>query len=103
MSFLIEKYAFRGNCKLDVATLAPEYTVAVRGPCFECGQPQEVIVPDAALRKFRAGGYAQDCFPTLPAEQREFLISGICHKCWDEMFEDFEGDGVEGTDEEKLL
>lgn len=94
MSFLIEKYAFRdGCCTLDVATLAPEFKVAVHGPCCQCGKPQEIIVDDAALRKFRAGGFAQDCFPTLPAEQREFLISGICGDCWDEMFSD------EGEDE----
>lgn len=87
MSFLIEKYAFRdGCCTLDVASLAPEFKVAVRGPCYQCGKPQEVIVDDAALRKFRAGGFAQDCFPALPPAEREFLISGICGACWDEMF-----------------
>jgi hypothetical protein len=93
MSFLIEKYAFRqGCCTLDVASLAPEFKVAVHGPCYHCGEQQEVIVEDAALRKFRAGEFAQDCFPTLPAEQREFLISGICGKCWDEMFGGHEED-----------
>jgi hypothetical protein len=97
MSFLIEKYAFRqGCCTLDVAASAPEFKVAIRGPCYHCSEPQEVIVDDAALRKFRAGKFAQDCFPTLPAEQREFLISGICGKCWNEMFPDAE----EETEEE---
>lgn len=84
---LIEKYVFRdGCCTLDVASLAPEFKVAVRGTCYQCGKPQEVIVDDAALRKFRAGSFVQDCFPTLPPEQREFLLSGICGKCWDELF-----------------
>lgn len=87
MSFLIEKYAFRpGCCALDVASMDPEFLVAVRGPCYQCRAPQEVIVPDAALRKFRAGGFAQNCFPNLTADQREFLISGICGTCWNEMF-----------------
>jgi hypothetical protein len=88
---LITKYAFRdGCCKLAVAAIAPEFTVAVRGPCYQCKTAQEIIVADAALRKFRAGGFAQDCFPGLPAEQREFLISGICGKCWDELFKESE-------------
>ena len=91
MSFLIEKYAFRrGCCTLDVASLDPDFKVAVRGPCYQCGNPQEVIVDDAALRKFRAGSFAQDCFPTLSADQREFLISGICPTCWAAMFPPYE-------------
>ena len=96
MSFLIEKYAFRdGCCRLDVAALEPVFRVAVRGPCYQCGAPQEVVVDDAALRKFRAGGFAQDCFPYLPAAEREFLISGICDKCWNEMFADVEEEDAE--------
>lgn len=88
---VIEKYAFRdGCCTLNVASLDPEFKVAVRGPCYECGKPREVVVSDAALRKFRAGSFAQDCFPELSAEQREFLISGICGDCWEEMFSEVE-------------
>ena len=87
MSPLIDNYVFRaGCCRLDVATIAPKFQVAVRGPCYSCGKEQEVIVADAALRKFRAGGLAQNCFPELSPEQREFLISGICSACWGEMF-----------------
>lgn len=90
---LIEKYVFRnGCCALNVASLDPDFKVAVRGPCCDCGKPQEVIVADAALRKFRAGDFAQDCFPELPAEQREFLISGICGDCWERMFSEVEED-----------
>jgi hypothetical protein len=91
MSFLIDKYAFRdGCCRLDVASVSPEFQVAVRGPCYSCGKAQEVIVADADLRKFRAGEYAQNCFPYLSAAAREFLISGICEKCWEEMFAETE-------------
>jgi hypothetical protein len=61
-------------------------TLRVDGPCYECKKPQAVTVPAAAFIKFGQGGFAQDCFPALPAEQREFLISGICGKCWDELF-----------------
>lgn len=38
--------------------------------------------------KWRVGGMMiQDAFPTLSAEQREFLLSGITPEQWKEMFE----------------
>lgn len=84
MSFLIEKYAFRpGVCD---TTHADDTNATITGPCYSCGQPQTVTVPIESLARFRRGEFAQDVFPTLPAEQREFLISGICGTCWDEMF-----------------
>lgn len=94
MSFLIEKYAFRpGVCEV---TQADDTYVDVTGPCYACTEPQTVQVKIADLARFRNGGFAQDCFPHLPAAEREFLISGICGKCWDEMFPDAE----EETEEE---
>ena len=88
MSFLIEKYAFRDGC--CAVTQADDTNATLTGPCYSCRQPQTVTVPIEALARFRSGAFAQDVFPTLPAEQREFLISGICGKCWDEMFPDAE-------------
>ena len=32
----------------------------------------------------------QECFPYLGAAEREFLMSGICGQCWNEMFGDDE-------------
>lgn len=86
---LAAKYVFRDDCSL----LPVNDDVAVNGPCHSCGERQSVIVSRVSLEKFRRGQYAQDCFPDLSADQREFLISGICNKCWDEMFppvEDYE-------------
>ena len=82
------KYVFRDDCSL----LPVDDHVAVSGPCSSCGAHQSVIVTRASLDKFRRGQYAQDCFPDLSAEQREFLISGICGPCWDEMFPPTEED-----------
>jgi len=79
---LIEKYAFRGACK----TTDTDGEIVVSGPCYSCQVPQSVTVQKVDLAKFRAGNYAQDCFPYLNAAQREFLISGICSTCWDAMF-----------------
>lgn len=84
MSFLIEKYAFRDNICSVVNADATQADVS--GPCYACGEKQTVRAKIHDLARFRDGGFAQDCFPYLPAAEREFLISGICGKCWDEMF-----------------
>jgi hypothetical protein len=90
MGFLIEKYAFRQGCCVAVA--APDDKVIVRGPCYSCKKPQEVIVNGADLIRFRDNEFAQDCFPYLSADKREFMISGICNACWNEMFEEEDED-----------
>jgi hypothetical protein len=82
---LMTKYAFR-NCEITPCTTNPTSQAVVRGQCAYCGKPQEVSVWPDDLQKFRDGNYAQNCFPYLTAEQREFLISGICGTCWDNMF-----------------
>lgn len=84
---LINKYAFReGCCSRTWGDNGKRQTLRVTGPCIYCGKEQSIqLDADAAIR-FRDGGFAQDCFPALNAEQREFLISGICGKCWDQMF-----------------
>lgn len=79
---LIEKYPFRGGCTV---TADGDMSV-IAGPCHFCKQPQEVRAKTADLDKFRAGGFAQNCFPYLKPPEREFLISGICDACWNDMF-----------------
>jgi hypothetical protein len=93
VSFLIEKYAFRPGC--CSVKQADDTYVGIVGPCYECGTSQTVQVKIADLARFRNGGFAQDCFPHLPAAEREFLISGICGACWDKMFPDNEEDETE--------
>lgn len=93
MSFLIEKYAFRdGCCEVEPCTSNPTSMAKVKGPCYSCNKPQEVGVWPDDLEKFRSGVFAQDCFHYLPPAEREFLISGICGACWDEMFVGFDED-----------
>ncbi|NDD53225.1 hypothetical protein EBZ39_05015 [bacterium] len=78
---LITKYAFR-DCLLEAA--GPRTVVS--GPCYSCKTQQTLRVDTKDLDDFRAGKFAQDCFHYLTAGQREFLISGICDSCWDNMF-----------------
>lgn len=79
---LMTKYPFRGTCTI----IADGDMSVVAGPCHFCKQPQEVRVKTTDLEKFREGGFAQDCFPYLTPPKREFLISGICDICWNNMF-----------------
>jgi hypothetical protein len=47
------------------------------GPCIVTGREHSVVVSqEGALAYFERGLKAQDAFPELPKEEREFLISG---------------------------
>ena len=54
--------------------------------CPFCGRHQEVIVNEIDYALYQAGVRVQDAFPYLSADEREIIISGICPKCWDELF-----------------
>jgi hypothetical protein len=48
----------------------------VKGPCGVTGKEYSVRVKTADLQAFEAMVYAQDAFPYLNRDDREFLISG---------------------------
>ncbi len=54
--------------------------------CVVTGQPYAVTVSTAGLLAYRGGALMQNCFPDLPAEEREFLISGTSPDGWKEIF-----------------
>ena len=69
----------------------------VLGKCRYCEEPQQIDIPVEDARTF--GDWwegedicIQDATPNTPAEQRALLISGICPKCWGEMFDNEGGD-----------
>lgn len=80
---IFDKYVFRPGCCEHTAT---DKDVVITGPCYYCKSPQTVQVAISDLARFRDGVYAQNCFSYLSPADREFLISGICGKCWDDMF-----------------
>lgn len=49
----------------------------------------ELPITEAQLEAHQNGELVQDVFPTLSAEEREFLISGITPNEWNEMFGNF--------------
>lgn len=58
--------------------------------CPMCGKYHAIEVPEAGLIAYERGALIQDAFPKLTASEREMLKTGICPKCWREMFEDEE-------------
>ena len=54
--------------------------------CPFCGEYHEVLVSEADYASWQGGELAQVAFPYLTADEREILISGICPKCWADMF-----------------
>lgn len=54
--------------------------------CPFCGKSHDVVVDIFDYFAWQEGELVQNAFPYLSANDREMLISGICPKCWDEMF-----------------
>ena len=55
--------------------------------CPFCGEIHEVKVDVIDWLDYESGDVLiQDAFPYLSANDREMLKTGICPKCWDEIF-----------------
>lgn len=58
------------------------------GPCVLCNEEIKVRYPCdkmlIALEKYQNRERIQHCFPDMSVDDREFLVSGICPKCWNE-------------------
>lgn len=61
--------------------------VKVTGNCYVTGEEYSVVVEKADLFDYIYNGkFAQDAFPYLSAEDREFLISGTSPEGWKLLF-----------------
>jgi hypothetical protein len=58
----------------------------VSGPCKFTGEEYSCLVPIDGLTKFIEGEHAQDALPSVSADDREFLISGISPTGWKQAF-----------------
>lgn len=57
--------------------------------CPICGIVEHVIVDKDELKKWEDGELIQRAMPSLSADDRERLMSGICPSCFNKM-EDYE-------------
>lgn len=64
--------------------------VNVLGVCPLCGTEWNVPVPASEYAAWKSGVLIQDALQSVPAEQREMLITGICPECWDKVMKPFD-------------
>lgn len=79
------------------------YQNIVERRCPHCGGYTTIVMTDEEYKNYikwtEHGGLIQDLLPNLSPSDREALMSGICDKCWTEMF----GQPDDEDDEEATL
>lgn len=60
-------------------------SVLITKACPFCNRRYQNVFDADAYRKWEQGMNVQDAFPDRSADDREFLITGICPECWDKM------------------
>lgn len=56
--------------------------------CPTCKNQEKIRVKGEDLFAYNQGKHVQQAFPYLTPAQRERLITGICGKCFDDMFKE---------------
>lgn len=54
--------------------------------CKKCLKLHEIKVNEGDFYRWLAGSLIQNAMPYLTPDERELLITGICGKCFDEIF-----------------
>jgi hypothetical protein len=60
-------------------------TVVCR-PCAVCGKQAEVSMTADQFGRWLAGEHVQNVLPSMPAPERELLISGTHPACWNKLY-----------------
>lgn len=60
----------------------------VSGGCNRCDADISLTVPEDGLMDWYFGADVQVALPQLDADQREWLISGICGKCFEAIWQE---------------
>lgn len=64
----------------------PKGMTRVSRVCPECGERTLLDVPSDGFREWTTGTLVQKAFPTLTADEREILQTGIHSACWERLF-----------------
>lgn len=76
-----------------------EHPVIVHCTCPRCYRTHEVKVDFEDYTNYMMGdAKIQDAFPYLSANEREYILSGLCEDCWDGLFIDEEEEEEEDKD-----
>jgi len=58
----------------------------VQKKCRICGEVYTIPMTETEHELLMSGVHIQDALPNHSADDRELLLSGICGKCFDELF-----------------
>lgn len=61
-------------------------TATISGRCIMTKEEYSVTAPEADCLVWLKGAFVQNAFPNMSAGDREFLISGISPKGWEQTF-----------------
>lgn len=78
-----------------------EHFVTIICTCPRCHKVHEVVVDFEDYTNYMMGdAKIQDAFPYLSANEREYILTGFCEDCWNNLFadEDEEEEDKEGED-----
>lgn len=74
---------YADNCCTCVETYdGNKHFYVYSGKCAISGKPVTVKVPGAELFAYRQGALIQNAMPSVPAGEREFLMTGISEESW---------------------
>ena len=62
--------------------------------CPQCGKEKIIEVDSEKWKRYIEGELIQNVFPDMSADVREELITGICSKCWKNIFLNDEDDSL---------
>lgn len=60
--------------------------ITKKAKCVFCHKLVEIKMPAEGYKKYVEGALIQDAFPNMRIADREFLISGICENCQNDIF-----------------
>lgn len=70
--------------------MAKTIKMTIPKTCMICRKNFMVEIEPEAYRRWMQGEHIQDVAPELTIDERELLISGICGKCFDDLFNEEE-------------
>ena len=81
-----------------------ELKIVILKKCPNCKEEYAITLPIPLYKRIMLRSITheriQDILPNYPAWRREAFITGICDKCWEEVFNSFED--IDDNDDEEL-